>query len=107
MAGNGRRIGIFRSYTPSQRPMHAPNCRTAAPVQKQPSLIAMASLSSALRLTTQGEHLADWTVPLEPDSERLVAHLEPEDIMGLLTFSINVTLDGGVDPRDELADDDN
>jgi hypothetical protein len=28
------------------------------------------------RQATQGEYLADWLVPLEPDGQRLVAYLE-------------------------------
>src|SRR6185295_1418352 len=43
-------------------------------------------------------------VHLEPDGERLVAYLERRPV-GLLTFGINVTLDGCVDHQEGIADD--
>src|SRR5690349_24445247 len=41
--------------------------------------------------------------PLETPAN--VAYLETEDAMGLLTFCINVTLDGCVDHQEGIADD--
>ena len=38
-------------------------------------------------------------------TQRLIAYLKHKDTMGLLTFSINATLDGCVDHREGIADD--
>src|SRR6187399_3568851 len=54
---------------------------------------------------TQGEYLANWAraVGARRGAARRVSRTE--DPMGLLTFSINVTLDGCVDHREGIADD--
>ena len=49
--------------------------------------------------------LRNGLVHLEPDGERFVAYLERRTRLGLLTFSINVTLDGCVDHQEGIADD--
>jgi hypothetical protein len=53
----------------------------------------------------KGEYLANWARTLGA-GRRPARRVSPtEDIMGLLTFSINVTLDGCVDHQEGIADD--
>src|SRR5262249_47899370 len=91
-------MAIFRlaSYWPHHR------CSWFAEWPLRSSFLVSATPNNRLRQTA---HLANWARALGARLRGARRVPRPEDTMGLLTFSINVTLDGCVDHQKGTADD--